>query len=1471
MSGRTSAQIRDIQADHRVLSTHDTIQQRQEQIEVIGADELLTEAVEEVSGLVDDKQYSYEYDSMVHTQHDQNIIFQLYQPLETSHGTFVCRICLELGETVEFENKTSYTHHRYKVHGSYNIDHKMPIEMHFRMFANVGEFEVGSLNTLPSFRAVYFDAIFKPNRPAEMVFPEPPKHYADRPLQYVKMDLVAADSCVYLSTVYSHILIITDIKTGFIFSKPIPDTGAQPLLIRIVTDIFLQFGVPEGYSCTHSVTLIRDVMNAISGVFCVTIKEILFDTPDYGSFLRSLYDQAALELQSKNRWVEMVQFTTMVLNQSGSRSPFKRMFNRKPYNLSGHKVPPWLQNENFASDDDEEIDVLLDRQEEQAQCDDYFRSNSPRYITGDKVYLRNFEITASRGNALPYLYGSIGETDWENSPRFPYHVYFSKSKHPWPSEGSENIWASPYDVLPTTHDLLVISQEERLRVTSNLLCCCGGGDYGVPCSLFRSYLCANGMAKACCLSSTKPCGYHEECGDGDDSYNRMEALAKAYVNAQPRVKTCRCKRKRVGEEDVYSLVSPIVSGCQPVIPMLLKSTRAGAEMNKKQRRTEENTSTEAKSNALSLSSQDGKVFPSSTLELNLRIDWWIVSLYGTNAHCTSYEELLLKLWLGSVVEMDVGFARRLSRLVVYRERYDQPPESACTFVTNSLILEGKVNVLSEKYFRCLSVIANDQWYAALCNVNMVLIELWPKLHESCRELMLQFFREAVKLNVPKIENVIMNLVRSINGSVEWNYKLRHAHVIASILNDNEAWVMGLKPGTFMLLNVLTTFGHLIIDIPLGGAFEDVRIAMIQSLVFIVRNRFTDALMLGRELLLILMRLAKIPQINLIWVDLITNPTKFGLNDGIEDLFRSNANFYGVRLSTEMAKKLEFIICQCKPNTQDKHFEWFSNTFFRGPDGPSLRAEAIRYVLYFFKPDMPTHVLEARGHFLYYLLTTIPPNSDIEQQWCRNAVWFDWLTYDVHTSVQFIEPVMSMVRQALINAPMKATSLLEYVCRAITLMYPSRADLFKKAANDAMHAVHEYYSGGLLAILDNPRIERSIRDLIRETFADYFSRITSLPSATLQPAPLIPSSSPSSQPPTSRSVATTASNSNHTSVIKEKIRLKDGEKNKENDRDERERSKQSKTPSPPNGTVIAELEEIKKKKREEEIDDLVEQLRDDFKATMMSLRETFRETEDDSERGEAVQRLLQKLLENVRLPIVFSPNYLNNWEDSIDDEQLELVAHSVQLVMGGPVDGSRRSILPDPVTEDALADSFSHPLFIIFRNLCYTPDTDATTRSLMVNMIATMRDYDNTVTYLMLFFIKQCAVDDERLFAFLVPYVFQKLDVEAGANSFAQIVYASLDWPTTAQWAFWHLVHAEGIPGEWLIQLLPKLKSSQHAEAAANVLLMLKRAGIVCSAFFGFMPDSIEFTVQLVRLLQTMFRSRSQHEYVASLIFTDAVV
>ncbi|KAK6726856.1 hypothetical protein RB195_004888 [Necator americanus] len=667
-------------------------------IEVIAADDLMTEAVEEVGELDEGRQYLYEYDSMVHTQHDQNIIFQLYQPLETANGMFVCRICLELGDTVEFDNKASYTHHRYKVHGSYNnnhvcpvlqcreiyasmivlrkhllIDHKLPIEMHHRTFANIGEFErfrhlVESIcncrfmmhtkqphnkrqimhcsksehklilqsrrHKLPQVRMMKegawcpaqisfkidpktgrVDAFYQlfhyghakeyrsiqdddldsvdsltPFGPVDVVFPEPADCPADRPMQYLQIDLISADSCVYVNTVYSHLLIMTDVKTGYMFAKPIPEMGMRQLLIRILTDIFLQFGMPEGFCCGHSVTLIRDVMNAVANIFRVTLKEILYDknsssfvTSDHNTFLRVLYEQSTFELQSKHRWVEMVQFTTMVLNQTGKKSPFERMFNRKPYNLPDHRIAPWLLGEELSvGEEDGHIDVEFDEQLDVnvESNEDQYRAPPPRFEVGEKVYLRNFDVVPGRGNTLPYLYGYIGGIDWENSPHFPYRVHFSKSKDPWPNEGSVSAWVNPYDILPISYGLLMMPDEERARAAASLLCSCDGGEFGIPCPLFRSYLCANGMSKACCINSQKMCEYHEECADGDDTYSRMESLSKSFTENHTRNKS----RRRIPHLTPANTILPGEQDCAVEMPLLTSESTAS---KLKRKRTEQ--------------------------------------------------------------------------------------------------------------------------------------------------------------------------------------------------------------------------------------------------------------------------------------------------------------------------------------------------------------------------------------------------------------------------------------------------------------------------------------------------------------------------------------------------------------------------------------------------------------------------------------------------------------------------------------------------------------------------------------------------------------------------------------------------------------------------------------------------------------------------------------------------------------------
>lgn len=67
---------------------------------------------------------------------------------------------------------------------------------------------------------------------------------------------------------------------------------------------------------------------------------------------------------------------------------------------------------------------------------------------------------------------------------------------------------------------------------------------------------------------------------------------------------------------------------------------------------------------------------------------------------------------------------------------------------------------SQKHLAHLSLAITDDWYAALCNMNMILLEMFNRLRPQCRERLLFFFNEAIRLKVPRIDNVLPNLLRA---------------------------------------------------------------------------------------------------------------------------------------------------------------------------------------------------------------------------------------------------------------------------------------------------------------------------------------------------------------------------------------------------------------------------------------------------------------------------------------------------------------------------------------------------------------------------------------------------------------------------------------------------------------------------------------------------------------------------------------
>lgn len=52
------------------------------------------------------------------------------------------------------------------------------------------------------------------------------------------------ESGVYQTLVYSYVMVMTDLHTGYTWSKPMSEPLSKLTLLRIINDIFCQFGIP---------------------------------------------------------------------------------------------------------------------------------------------------------------------------------------------------------------------------------------------------------------------------------------------------------------------------------------------------------------------------------------------------------------------------------------------------------------------------------------------------------------------------------------------------------------------------------------------------------------------------------------------------------------------------------------------------------------------------------------------------------------------------------------------------------------------------------------------------------------------------------------------------------------------------------------------------------------------------------------------------------------------------------------------------------------------------------------------------------------------------------------------------------------------------------------------------------------------------------------------------------------------------
>ncbi|TMS01384.1 Integrator complex subunit 3 [Larimichthys crocea] len=215
--------------------------------------------------------------------------------------------------------------------------------------------------------------------------------------------------------------------------------------------------------------------------------------------------------------------------------------------------------------------------------------------------------------------------------------------------------------------------------------------------------------------------------------------------------------------------------------------------------------------------------------------------------------------------------------------------------------------------------------------------------------------------------------------------------INQILMEKD-WV--LKSAMLIAMSVYT-FLRLIVD---HGApnLLTLRQKEVDFCISMLREKFMECLLIGRDLVRLLQNVARIPEMELVWKDLLHNPQVLSPQfTGVLQLLtaRTSRKFLACRLTPDMETKLLFMTSRVRFGQQKRYQDWFQRQYLSTAESQSLRCDLIRYICGVVHPS--NEVL----------------SSDILPRWAI----IGWLLTTCTIIPHFFPPLESQVRQGVFNS------------------------------------------------------------------------------------------------------------------------------------------------------------------------------------------------------------------------------------------------------------------------------------------------------------------------------------------------------------------------------------------------------------------------------------------------------------------------
>lgn len=272
---------------------------------------------------------------------------------------------------------------------------------------------------------------------------------------------------------------------------------------------------------------------------------------------------------------------------------------------------------------------------------------------------------------------------------------------------------------------------------------------------------------------------------------------------------------------------------------------------------------------------------------------------------------------------------------------------------------------------------------------------------------------------------------------------------------------------------------------------------VKFVVSLIRERFQDIIPLGRDFIRLLQNVARIPEFNLLWKDILNNPKS--LNPQFTGVFqmlqnRTSRHFIANRITPDIETKLHFLTSSVKFGNHKKYQDWFQDRYFATPESQSLRSDVIRYIINAIHPtnELLSSDIIPRWAIIGWLLTSC--TNPVALTNAKLAVFYDWLCFDAtRDNIMNIEPGILVMYHSIKNVPMVSSTCLDFLCRIMKNFYPKGEDRIRAGVYNSLRTILEkQVIPNLAPLFESTKLDRDLRAMIRESFKEFLPTTPTFP-------------------------------------------------------------------------------------------------------------------------------------------------------------------------------------------------------------------------------------------------------------------------------------------------------------------------------------------------------------------------------------------